>query len=184
MSELRQIVPSESERAGARCRPSATCRSCYDVFDIDGDGTAEVMGVQYYLAYKSNEHTPVAGLRDQPARALLSLALRRQRRRSARSGRRRIKEVPVCRFVGKKADGGADAREPAALRGDVRAGDRSSSTASSASPFDSDAGLRAQPRAAQGRRRPHDRSGEALAEVIEARKESSPQVAQGTPISR
>ena len=33
--------------------------SCYDVFDIDGDGKDEVMGVQYYLAYKSNEHTPV-----------------------------------------------------------------------------------------------------------------------------
>jgi len=48
VSELRQIVPSESnvlERV-------ATFRSlpqCYDVFDIDGNGVSQVMGVQYYL---------------------------------------------------------------------------------------------------------------------------------------
>ena len=102
MSELRQIVPSESsvlERV-------ATFRSlpqCYDVFDIQGDGSPEVMGVQYYLAYKSHEHTPirsyVANRRDPFYRWLYgdNISL-------AEVGRASLKQVPVCRYVGKKAD--------------------------------------------------------------------------------
>ena len=58
MSELRQMVPSESDTL-TQVKNYRNLPGCYDVFDIDGDGKEEVMGVQYYLAYRSNEHTPV-----------------------------------------------------------------------------------------------------------------------------
>ena len=102
MSELRQIVPSESnvlERV-------ATFRSlpqCYDVFDIQGDGSPEVMGVQYYLAYKSHEHTPIRSYvtnRREPFYRWLygdNISM-------AEVGHASLKQVPVCRYVGKKAD--------------------------------------------------------------------------------
>jgi hypothetical protein len=60
------------------------------------------MGVQYYLAYKSNEHTPVRAYvsnRREPFYRWLygdNVAL-------GEPGKTRIKEVPVCRFVGRKA---------------------------------------------------------------------------------
>ena len=74
---------------------------CYDVFDVDGDGKDEVMGVQYYLAYKSNEHTPVKAYvtnhREPFYRWLYgdNVAL-------GAVGKTRVKEVPVCRFVGRR----------------------------------------------------------------------------------
>ena len=58
MSELRQLVPSESEDL-ERIATFRSLPQCYDVFDIQGDGTPEVMGVQYYLAYKNRDHTPI-----------------------------------------------------------------------------------------------------------------------------
>src|SRR6185369_14705932 len=75
---------------------------CYDVFDIDGDGKDEVMGVQDYLAYKSNEHTPVrasvANKREPFYRWLYGDNVE-----LGAVGHARIKSVPVCRFIGKKA---------------------------------------------------------------------------------
>jgi len=102
MSELRQIIPSESNVL----EQMATFRNlpqCYDLFDIQGDGSPEVMGVQYYLAYKSHEHTPirsyVTNRRDPFYRWLYgdNISL-------AEVGRATLKQVPVCRYVGKKAD--------------------------------------------------------------------------------
>src|SRR5262249_52887529 len=58
MNELRQIVPSESP-ALERVASFRSLPQCYDVFDIRGDGTPQVMGVQYYLAYKNRDHTPI-----------------------------------------------------------------------------------------------------------------------------
>lgn len=102
MSELRQIVPPESEALRGlvtyRNRPE-----CYDVFDVNGDGAPEVMGVQYYLAFRSNEHTPVkayvANRREPFYRWLYgdNVVL-------AEVGHTRIREIPVCRFVGRKAE--------------------------------------------------------------------------------
>jgi hypothetical protein len=101
MSELRNSLPASS----AVLEDVSTYRNqpqCYDVFDIDGDGTAEVMGVQYYLAYRSNEHTPVASYvsnKREPYYQWLygdNIAL-------APVGEAKLKQVPVCRFVGKKA---------------------------------------------------------------------------------
>jgi len=102
MSELRQILPSESsvlERVATFRNPP----QCYDAFDIDGDGAAEVMGVQYYLAFKNRDHTPirayVANRREPFYRWLYgdNVAL-------GDVGHARLNEVPICRYVGKKAE--------------------------------------------------------------------------------
>ncbi len=101
MSELRQIVPSESDVL-TRVQTFRNLPGCYDVFDIDGDGTGEVMGVRYYLAYKSDEHTPVRAWvsnRREPFYRWLygdNIAY-------GEPGKARIKAAPVCRFVGRKA---------------------------------------------------------------------------------
>jgi hypothetical protein len=102
MTELRQIIPTESNVL----EQMATFRNlpqCYDVFDIQGNGSTEVMGVQYYLAYKSHEHTPirsyVTNRRDPFYRWLYGDNIN-----LAEVGRVTLKQVPVCRFVGKKAD--------------------------------------------------------------------------------
>jgi hypothetical protein len=98
MSELRQIVPSESDTL-TQVKTYRNLPGCYEVFDIDGDGKDEVMGVQYYLGYRSNEHTPVKAWvsnRREPFYRWLygdNVAI-------GAVGATRIKEVPVCRFVG------------------------------------------------------------------------------------
>ena len=102
MSELRQIVPSESNVLEG----IATVRNlpqCYDVFDIQGDGSPEVMGVQYYLAYKNRDHTPIrsyAANRREPFYHWLY----GDNINSAEVGRASLKQVPVCRCTGKKAE--------------------------------------------------------------------------------
>jgi hypothetical protein len=109
MSELRQMVPSESDTL-TQVKNYRNLPGCYDVFDIDGDGKEEVMGVQYYLAYRSNEHTPVktwvSNHREPFYRWLYgdNVAL-------GAVGATRIKSVPVCRFIGKKATERATLRD-------------------------------------------------------------------------
>src|SRR5262249_34120224 len=51
MTELRQIVPSESSVL-ERVRTFRNLPGCYDLFDVRGDGNAAVGGVQSYIAYK------------------------------------------------------------------------------------------------------------------------------------
>jgi hypothetical protein len=101
MSELRHMVPSESDTL-TQVKTHRNLPGCYDVFDIDGDGKPEVMGVQYYLAYKSNEHTPVktyvTNKREPFYRWLYGDNVE-----LGAVGHARIKSVPVCRFIGKKA---------------------------------------------------------------------------------
>jgi hypothetical protein len=102
-TELRQIVPTDSPVL-ERVRTFRDLPGCYDVFDLRGDGTPAVMGIQYYIAYKCDtEHTPlrtyVANRRDPyyrwlyGANAVLGPV-----------GKVTIREVPVCRFVGRKAE--------------------------------------------------------------------------------
>lgn len=101
MSELRQIVPSEDEGM-VRVRTYRNLPQCFDLFDVDGSGSPEIMGVQYYLAYRSNEHTPVrawaSNRRDAFYRWLYG-----DRIELGEPGRARITKAPVCRFEGKKA---------------------------------------------------------------------------------
>ncbi|MDA8793446.1 hypothetical protein N9N67_09375, partial [Bacteriovoracaceae bacterium] len=50
MWELRNIFPSSPKRM-AQVKYRGSNSKDYDLFDIDGDGTLEVMGVKYYIAY-------------------------------------------------------------------------------------------------------------------------------------
>ena len=101
MTELRQILPSESN-VMERVVTFRSLPQCYDVFDIQGDGEPEVMGVQYYLAYKCRDHTPirsnVTNRREPFYRWLYGDNIN-----MAEVGHASLKQVPVCRFVGKKA---------------------------------------------------------------------------------
>jgi len=103
MSELRQIVPTDSPVL-ERVRTFRNLPGCYDVFDVRGDGSPAVMGVQYYVAYKCDtEHTPlrtyVANRRDPYYRWLYGTNAV-----LGPVGKVTLREAPVCRFVGRKAE--------------------------------------------------------------------------------
>jgi hypothetical protein len=51
LSEFREMLPSTSDDMEG-IRVFLNRSQCYDIFDIDGDGTEEAMGVQYYIAFK------------------------------------------------------------------------------------------------------------------------------------
>ncbi len=102
MTELRQIVPSESNVL-ERIATFRSLPQCYDVFDIQGDGSPQVMGVQYYLAYKNRDHTPIRSYVTN-RRAPFYHWLYGDNISMAEVGHASLKQVPVCRYVGKKAD--------------------------------------------------------------------------------
>lgn len=101
MNELRQIVPSES-KVLERVANFRSLPQCYDVFDIQGDGAPEAMGVQYYLAYKNRDHTPIKSYvtnhREPFYRWLYgdNVVI-------GEVGQARLQQVPTCRFSLKKA---------------------------------------------------------------------------------
>jgi hypothetical protein len=102
MSELRQMAPTSSEDL-VKVNSYRNEPYCHDVFDIEGDGKLEVMGVQYYLAFKStNDHVPsaayVTNKREPFYRWLYG-----QNVNLGSVGQTTIKEVPVCRFAPRKA---------------------------------------------------------------------------------
>lgn len=78
---------------------------CYDVFDIDADGAPGVMGVQYYLAFRSKDHTPVQAYVAN-RRAPFYDWLYGSNIELGEVGESTIKEVLTCRYVGKKATEG------------------------------------------------------------------------------
>jgi hypothetical protein len=102
MSELRQIVPSESNVL-ERVPTFRSLPQCHDVFDIQGNGSPAVMGVQYYLAYKNRDHTPIRSYvtnRREPFYRWLygdNIAM-------GEVGQASLKQVPVCRYAFKKAE--------------------------------------------------------------------------------
>ena len=103
MAEMRQIVPTDSPVL-ERVRTFRNLPGCYDVFDVRGDGTPAVMGVQYYIAYKcDSEHTPlrtyVANRRDPYYRWLYGTNAV-----LGPVGKVVMREAPVCRFVARKAE--------------------------------------------------------------------------------
>ena len=78
---------------------------CYDIFDIDGDGSPEVMGLQYYLAYRSVKHTPVEAYVENKREPYYAW-LYGTNITYAPDGSAKLKDVPTCRYVGKKAKEG------------------------------------------------------------------------------
>jgi hypothetical protein len=98
MSELRDALPSTSK--GLEGIPNFRNKpQCYDVFDINGDGKAEVMGVQYYLAYWGRKHVPVDAYVSNDRKGFYAW-LYGDNIAYGPDGRATIKEVPVCRFTG------------------------------------------------------------------------------------
>jgi len=57
IAELRQLLPAETERL-YDVDVFYNESQLYDVFDIDGDLTPEVMGVRYFVAYSLRDKTP------------------------------------------------------------------------------------------------------------------------------
>jgi hypothetical protein len=100
MSELRHVAPSESDTL-TKVVHFRNLPQCYDVFDVDGDGRDEAMGVQYYLAYKSDERTrapsktSVSNRREPFYRWMYGANIE-----LGPVGQAKIKRAPVCRFVG------------------------------------------------------------------------------------
>ena len=52
LSEFREMLPSTSDGIKGT-RVFLNLSQCYDIFDVDGDGTEEAMGVQYYIAFQA-----------------------------------------------------------------------------------------------------------------------------------
>lgn len=100
MSELRHALPSTS-RAMAGIPTFRNLPQCYEVFDIDGNGKPEVMGVQYYVAYQSVKHKPVKAWAPNTRKAYYTWLYGANIAYNA-DGSALIKDVPVCRFIGKR----------------------------------------------------------------------------------
>jgi len=100
MSEMRDALPSSSD-VMAGIPTYRNLPQCYEVFDINGDGSPEVMGVQYYVAYKSVKHTPEKALAPNNRKGYYDFLYGSNISYNA-DGSAVIKEVPVCRFVGKR----------------------------------------------------------------------------------
>jgi hypothetical protein len=102
MSELRNSLPAASEVL-ERVRTHRNLPQCYDLFDLDGSGTPKVMGVQYYLAYRCTDHTPVAAYVSNKREPFYRW-LYGDNIVPAPVGQATLEEVPTCRFVGRKAE--------------------------------------------------------------------------------
>lgn len=97
MSELAQIVPTSSD-ALTRLPTYRNEPFCYDVFDIDGDGKGEVMGVQYYLAYRSTQDRIPIATYAKNEREPFYRWLYGNNVNLGPIGQTTLKEVPTCTF--------------------------------------------------------------------------------------
>lgn len=100
MSEMRHMMPSD-QKSMVGLSTFRNLPQCYDVFDIDGNGTPEVMGVQYYVAYVSKGHKPVKPWAPNTRKPYYNW-LYGENISYNDDDSAVIKNVPVCRFVGKK----------------------------------------------------------------------------------
>jgi hypothetical protein len=98
MSELRDILPSRSE-ALERVLIFRNLPQCFDLFDVDGDGKAKAVGLQYYLAYWINRNTPREPYAPNDRKGFYAW-LYKGNAEYKKGDRAFLKEVPVCRFVG------------------------------------------------------------------------------------
>ncbi|NOQ47099.1 MAG: hypothetical protein GQ559_10600 [Desulfobulbaceae bacterium] len=101
MSELRHMLPSSSDIL-AKVRTYRNLPQCYELFDIDGNGTPEVMGIQYYLAFSGKKHIPQNAYA-QNNRKDFYVWMYEDNVSYNSDDSAVIGETPTCRFVGKKA---------------------------------------------------------------------------------
>jgi len=103
MSEMRQLTPTASEDL-VKIPTYRNQPYCYDVFDLRGDGNPKVMGVQYYLAFRStNDHVPIAAYVTNKREPFYKW-LYGDNVNLGPVGQTSLKEVPVCRFKGRDAE--------------------------------------------------------------------------------
>jgi hypothetical protein len=101
MTELRHMLPSES----TLLEKVATFRNlpqCYELFDIDGNGTPEVMGIKYYLAFAGKGHTPTNAYAQNNRKDFYAW-LYGDNVSYNEDDSAVIKDTQTCRFVGRKA---------------------------------------------------------------------------------
>ena len=102
MSEFRQVMPTSSDDL-VKVPTYRNEPFCYDVFDFNADGHPQVMGVQYYLAFRStNDHVPIATYVTNQREPFYKW-LYGNNVNLAPVGSTTLKSVPVCKFVGRKA---------------------------------------------------------------------------------
>jgi len=99
MSEMRHALPSANDSM-VGIPTFRNLPQCYDVFDINGDGKPEVMGVKYYVAYVSKGHKPVKPWAPNTRKPYYKW-LYGENISYNDDGSAVIKDVPVCRFIGK-----------------------------------------------------------------------------------
>jgi len=101
ISELRQMLPSSEELLGK----VATYRNRseqFDVFDIDGDGQLEVMGVKYFHAYSLKGKKPHR-MRAPSDRKSFYKWLYKNGYHYEPDGRVVFEKAPTSKFIGKRA---------------------------------------------------------------------------------
>jgi hypothetical protein len=105
MSELRHILPSASE--GIEGLPYfRNLPFTYDVFDIDGNGTPEVMGVKYYLAFSTTRDRLPHKAWAPNRRELFYDWLYTGELKYAADGSGFFDEALSCRFIGRRPEPG------------------------------------------------------------------------------
>jgi len=106
ISELRQLLPAESERLDQVDLFLNTSQR-YDVFDIDGDFEPEVMGVRYFIAYSLKDNKPDR-LRARDERHAYYEWLYAGELEYDVSDRGVFHDIRDCRFVGRSALDGTE----------------------------------------------------------------------------
>ena len=101
MSEMRHMLPSSSNVL-AKVDTYRNLPQCYELFDIDGNGTPEVMGIQYYLAFAGKGHTPTNAYAQNNRKDFYAWLYGDNVSYNSDESAV-IKETLTCRFVGKKA---------------------------------------------------------------------------------
>ena len=102
LAELRELLPSTSEGMEGIVN-YRNVSHCYDVFDRKGDGAVEIMGVQYYFAFRHTKSRVAKEIWAQNNRKDFYAWLYGDEMRYGPIGQVRFDEVCEGKFVGRKA---------------------------------------------------------------------------------
>jgi hypothetical protein len=102
LTELREMLPSTSQEMEGILH-YRNLSYCYDVFDIKGDGTPQVMGVQYYIAFRHSNARVATHIWTQNTREDFYRWLYGDEINYGPVGEVTFKEAYDCTFVGRRA---------------------------------------------------------------------------------